>query len=114
MKANEVLNRYAAGERNFRRANLRGQSFNGQDLSGADFTEADIRGANFTNATLRGANFTGAKAGVQKRWLIGQLVIVFLLPAVFEFLGISFTGIGFLFLFNAIDGALRGRLRSSS
>ena len=35
---------------------------------------ADIRGANFTNAILRGANFTGAKTGVQKRWMMAQLV----------------------------------------
>lgn len=53
MKATEVLNRYAKGERDFRGANLRGQNFRGQDLSGADFSEADIRGTNFTNAVLR-------------------------------------------------------------
>jgi uncharacterized protein YjbI with pentapeptide repeats len=91
MKASEVLNHYAKGERNFRSAKLRGLSFQGQDLSGADFTEADIRGTNFTNAILRGANFTRAKAGVQKRWLIGQLIIAFLLSVVFEFIGIAFN-----------------------
>jgi uncharacterized protein YjbI with pentapeptide repeats len=53
MKADEVLRRYAAGERDFHRVNLRGQSFKGKDLSGADFSEADIRGANFTNAYQR-------------------------------------------------------------
>ena len=65
MKATEVLNRYANGERDFRRANLRGQSFKGQDLSGTDFTEADTRGATFSNAILRGANFTQARAGLE-------------------------------------------------
>ena len=79
MKASEVLRRYATGERDFRRINLRGQSFKGQDLSGADFSEADIRGTTFTNAILTSTTFTSAKAGLQRRWLMAQQIMAFVI-----------------------------------
>lgn len=75
MKADEALRRYAAGERNFRQINLRGQSFKNKNLSGANFTEADIRGADFTKANLQGTNFSGAKAGLQHHWAIFLLLV---------------------------------------
>ena len=91
MKAKEVLRRYAAGERNFQRVNLRGQSFKGADLSGADFSEADIRSTNFKNANLQGVNFTGAKAGLQKQllalFLVGYIFISLLSGAYWIYLG---------------------------
>jgi hypothetical protein len=59
--------------------NLRGRSFKGQNLEGANFSGADIRGADFSNANLRGANFTGAKAGLQKRWLVFWIVVSYVL-----------------------------------
>jgi uncharacterized protein YjbI with pentapeptide repeats len=86
MKAKEILQRYAKGERNFQRVNLRGQSFQGADLSGADFSEADIRGTNFKGAILRGANFSQAKAGLQKRWVVGLTLIALIVSSVSGFL----------------------------
>ena len=82
MKASEVLKRYRAGERNFQRVNLRGQSFKGKDLSGADFSEADLRSTNFTGATLRGANFTDAKCGLQRRWATFLAIFSWLLAGI--------------------------------
>jgi uncharacterized protein YjbI with pentapeptide repeats len=81
MNASEVSRRYAAGERDFRRVKLQGQSFKGKDLSGADFSEADIRGANFTDAVLKNTCFLRAKAGVQRRWVLGQLLLLFVIAA---------------------------------
>ena len=58
---------------------LRGRNFTGQNLTEANFSSADIRGAKFTNAVLKSANFTEAKAGLQRRWIVVQIVIAFLL-----------------------------------
>lgn len=82
MKADEILEQYKAGSRDFRRVNLRGQSFKGKDLSEADFSKADIRGVDFTNAILIGASFRGALAGQKRRWAIGLSVVSWLLSGI--------------------------------
>jgi uncharacterized protein YjbI with pentapeptide repeats len=61
--------------RDFSGQNLRGRNFQGQNLRSASFVNADIRGANFTDAELQGADFTGAIAGLQKRWVMIQILM---------------------------------------
>ena len=56
MTAEELLEQYATGERNFRSADL-----TGADLSGADLTSADLTGATLSSATLVDAQLINAK-----------------------------------------------------
>ena len=101
MKASEVVNKYANGERNFQGVSLRGLSFKGKDLSGADFSGADIRGTNFTGANLVGANFRNAKAGLQRHWWIFILIVSFLVVIFSSY----WTGIlgAFFFFFYTLE-----------
>ncbi|MBD2598372.1 pentapeptide repeat-containing protein [Nostoc spongiaeforme FACHB-130] len=71
--------------------NLRGRNFKGQNLVGANFSYADIRGANFSGANLTGANFSHAKAGLQRRWVIGLVLVSLLLSGLSGYLW-SFNG----------------------
>ena len=82
MKASEVLQKYAAGERNFRGLNLSCQYFHSKDLSGADFSKADIRGTNFTQANLKAAKFCNAKAGFPTFWLVALFIVSLLLALI--------------------------------
>ena len=93
MNVHELLHCYAQGERDFSGIDLRGQTIKGHDLSGANFTRADIRGTNFAQANLTGANFSRANAGLQKRWLIAQSYVSFVLMAVFQFVSLVLLAI---------------------
>lgn len=74
MTREELLRRYAAGERDFRGADLRGANLRGADLRDAnlrwaDLTDADLRGADLTDADLRRANLRRANLrGADLRW----------------------------------------------
>ncbi|MEL6816207.1 MAG: pentapeptide repeat-containing protein [Cyanobacteria bacterium J06598_3] len=105
VKAQEVLSRYAAGDRTFCNANLRGANFSGQDLSGADFSGADIRSATFDDAQLQSVSFAGAQAGLQRRW-IAVHVVVTVLVAAFAGLLQGFVGIVATVLFDGSPEAL--------
>ncbi|MGK7882123.1 MAG: pentapeptide repeat-containing protein [Crocosphaera sp.] len=109
MKASKILQEYANGRRDFRNLRLRGQSFRGQNFSGADFSGCDLRGTNFREAILQETNFTGAKAGLQKRWVIILVLISLLISTVSELLSIlSFVLISYCFRSDAktIDSTL--------
>lgn len=70
MDASQLLCRYAAGETDFRAAQLREANLSRTNLSGANFSDADLRkanlarskliGANLIRANLSGANLSGA------------------------------------------------------
>ncbi|MEH2467819.1 pentapeptide repeat-containing protein [Nostoc sp.] len=71
----------------FSHQNLRGRNFKGRkDLAGANFSYADIRGVNFSGANLTEANFSYAKAGLQRGWAIGLVIVSFLLSGLSGFL----------------------------
>ena len=108
LKAKDVLRLYAAGERDFRGAILRGCNFCGADLSGADFSEADIRSAWFVNAMLQEVKFCGACGGLQKRWIAGQLSILVSIATLIGLLqGFSGGILGFYLLEPGPESELR-------
>lgn len=76
LTAKQVLQRYAAGEREFRGAILDDCDFRGANLSGADFSRAKIRGTCFVDATLIRTKFCHAEAGPSIYRRIVQLLAV--------------------------------------
>jgi Pentapeptide repeats (8 copies) len=81
MNAKKLLQKYAAGQRDFQGEKLQGQSFRDKNLSGADFSNANIRGTDFTDAILKGVIFDRVDAGLQRRWLTVKLVPIFFVAA---------------------------------
>lgn len=91
LSAQDLHRRYRNGERYFAGVDLSGESLRGMnlrgiDLSKADLSRTDIRGTNFADAKLVRTQFVEAKAGTQRRWLIPQLLIAFVLSALASFL----------------------------
>ena len=58
MKAEELLEKYAAGQRDFKGAQL-----SGIDLKGADLSEINLQNANLSGSELSEAIFTKANLG---------------------------------------------------
>jgi uncharacterized protein YjbI with pentapeptide repeats len=59
--AQDILDSYARGERNFRRVDVAERSsFRGANLSGADFTESFVSDLDFRDADLRDTRFDKA------------------------------------------------------
>jgi uncharacterized protein YjbI with pentapeptide repeats len=85
MNNQEVLHRYANGERDFCKADLRGQNFANCNLSDADFSDAKIQGANFSNAKLQRSKFANVKAGQSFLW---QLILSVTLVVIAFFSGL--------------------------
>jgi len=61
MDVSELLARYAAGERDFRKADLRDADLSDANLSGADLCYANLCCANLSYAKLSSAKLSGAK-----------------------------------------------------
>ncbi|WP_293061062.1 pentapeptide repeat-containing protein [Okeania sp. SIO2B3] len=66
MDANELLQRYSAGERNFTGINLKGANISGSNpmedifVFDVDLSEINLSGSDLTGAILAGANLSGA------------------------------------------------------
>lgn len=61
LEREEILRRYADGERNFSYCVSLSKDFSGANLSGADFRHAKMIGSSFVNANLKDVNFIGAE-----------------------------------------------------
>lgn len=58
--ATDLLDAYAAGQRNFEYVSLADTDLSGTDLKGCDFSYADFSGSNLSQTNLRGADLSYA------------------------------------------------------
>lgn len=68
LTAEDILSRYAAGERTFSGVDLAGEKLRGADLSGIDLSDSDLRSTDLRDANLSSANLTGCRMGRTPRW----------------------------------------------
>ena len=99
--ATEILQRYAAGERNFQHLDLQGADLQNANLAAADFSECDLRGTSFSRANLTGASFRGAQTGVPPHWAIALAVAAILLAGACAFVAALFAAVLSFFIFDA-------------
>src|SRR5919199_1218678 len=66
MTVEELLKKYAAGERNFAGINLTEANLSGVNLSGANLKGANLSVANLSGANLSKTNLTGAKLNIAR------------------------------------------------
>jgi len=61
LTADDLLRKYANGERNFRNITIRNVDIIDANLEGADFRSSDLSFSYFYNVNFKGADFTNAK-----------------------------------------------------
>jgi len=66
MNAEEILKKYATGERTFAGVNLNEANLSGANLSHAELSQANLSVANLSGSNLSHANLSGAKLNVTK------------------------------------------------
>ncbi|HLO47999.1 MAG TPA: pentapeptide repeat-containing protein [Kamptonema sp.] len=66
MRVEELLKRYAAGQRDFAEVNLNEANLSGANLSGINLSGANLSVANLSGANLHGANLTEAKLNIAR------------------------------------------------
>lgn len=106
LTAKELQHHYRQGKRDFTGVDLSGESLRGMNLQDIDLSEADlsctdIRGTRFINASLKNTVFNQANAGIQRRWLIYQIVSTLVISQIFGLLSTILNSLTFINLFTS-------------
>ena len=109
LTAAELIRRYGAGDRDFRRLDLRGLNLSRQQLAGADFSGADLRSTDFLEANLQGVNFADAIGGLRRRNGLIQGLFLFVAGGLSGGLNFIMLGILYSSLYSGI-GSMRSSL----